>query len=299
MQSKGSGARASGRFGFYGWLMLAATLAACSAARPGEYGEEQCSNHCDDPDCWGTATCRVYAKTAAVQDAGMDAAPKHAAASPDAASTDRDSAVAMDAGAALQIAPLQIGDAAPLPADAGPAFVDAAARPPPCDPVCKTDEVCTDGQCTAVAVETSGKYQLTIVSANAPDQSPTSRCYDTLCANPLSAVPYGLCLCDVDPYVVVTRIRNGVETKIGMTSIVMDQPNPMYVDATFIIDLMRGDILRFDVWDHNDMPVADQLLFECKPNLTNLMPGPIGCTTLAGPLYAQLVGVSADLELAP
>jgi hypothetical protein len=286
-------------------------FAGCSSPRLGEFGEAACKNgvdddddmrvDCDDPDCLGTDYCRVRSKIAPLpspnsMDSGrdLDAGPNR-----DASQAALDATIPLDSAPPILPPPVQISDAGVLPTDAGPAFVDAAGLPPACDPACKADEVCTDGKCTAVAVDTSGRYLLTIQSVLAPDQSPTSRCFDTLCENPLSAVPYGLCVCHVDPYVVVVRIRKGVETKLGMTSVVQDNPAPMYTDATFTIELMAGDVLRFDVWDSNDPPIADQFMFACKPNLTNLMPGMIGCSTLAGPLYAQIVQVNARLDAAP
>ncbi len=277
---------------------LALAVAGCRSQRPGEYGEVACNNHldddhdglldCRDPDCFGTATCKAHMDAAVVK-SDMDAGrPQDAGSSPPEP---------MDAGDAAKALP----DAtAPADDDSGAAVeLDAAAAKPPCDPVCKPDEQCIDHQCKPVAVQTPGRYTLQIESATVPRSSSLdTRCYDLVCDNVLS-IPYSLCACAVDPYIRVILVRSGDETLVGQTSYVKGSDDPTYHDAPFPLQLMKGDVLRFEAWDHDDPSTTDELLFACKPDLTDVQQGVLSCSTLAGALYATAVQITASLQIAP
>jgi hypothetical protein len=270
-------------------------LLGCSGPRLRELGEVACHNgmdddhdglwDCADPDCFGAAACGTHpsmdagAKTKLVD---MDATPGAGGAN-------------IDAGGSAAFVPI---DAAADEDGGATRMLDATvAPPPPCDPACAIDQECIDHKCQGVAVKTPGEYTLTIVSVVAPDQSYTSACYDYPCDKPLSFVGIGLCPCPVDPYVVVVLVSAGKEVMRFMTPVVTDDPNATFPPTPFTLQLMQGDVLRFEVWDHDDPPNPDDKLFDCKPDLTNVMPGPLSCSTMAGPLNAQLVSVTADLQL--
>jgi hypothetical protein len=254
-------------------IVFACILAGCAASPVGELGQQACTDgldndhdgrtDCDDTDCQNTI-CREPMNPAAH---GMDAGPGSSGG------TSAHPPPLPDAGRPLQ------QDAAPVTEDED----GSTSLPPPfdidasvaCMPVCAPTEECVDSACIPVAVNMSVQLVLTIDSAIASDTTPiTQKCYDTDCPN---AFEFGVCLCHIDPYVVVSRVRDGAkDQEIARTGKVSDQTTPEFKGTAITLDLSKGDALLFEVWDSNS-DGFDTLLFSCKPDLSDPMPGPLNC----------------------
>jgi hypothetical protein len=275
---------------------LLVLLAGCAVQRVGEFGDA-CTNgkdddgdhliDCNDPDCLGVEACRPeggMVKMMPRADAGL--------------STTRDAGNAFDAasdtgGSHAMDAARDSGLVMPFDANA----LDEDGSSPTCSPPCNPDEECvvsaTSLHCQAVAAKQEGAFKLQVTSARAPNQSGvTAFCYDGDC--PPAFAP--LC-CVVDPYVRIVLVPStgGPEKVLGMTPSVMDSTHPTFDAPAIPVTLTMGDVLRFEVWDHNDPPVMDLLLFQCKPDLTTI-PGPLSCSTVVG---ITTVEVNADLQAGP
>lgn len=272
------------------WAGCALLLfAACSSASGAEVGATSCTDErdndgdqlsdCDDPDCYALEACRLLASvlrdasTPTKRDAGAREIPSRT-----------------DAGVIANSVP----DATVDVVENLPTFVDAGAFV--CSPCLPTEE-CVEGQCQIVAVDQTAHYALRILSAVVPDLDATTRCYDPglSCAGALPSPPYGLCTCPTDPFVRVVLARGDTKALIGMTATVMDDSTPTFPSTEIDLLLEPGDVLIFEVWDADTTPKKDEFLYECKPDLSTLMAGPISCTALGGALNAQLLSVKGEL----
>jgi hypothetical protein len=175
-----------------------------------------------------------------------------------------------------------------------PTFVDAGAFE--CSP-CLPTEACVEGQCQVVAVDQAAHYALHILSAVAPDQDATTRCYDSLpdCKGNISISPFAVCNCPTDPFVRVLVSRATAKMPVGMTETVTDDATATFPSNEFDLLLEPGDVLIFEVWDAEPPPKDGEKLYECTPDLSTMRAGPIACSALGGPLNAQLLGVKAEL----
>ena len=265
-------------------------LAACSSSSGAEVGTTLCSDkedndgdgliNCEDPDCFALEACRPNARMTS-----GSPTPKK----PDAGFVTP--AGGTDAGS-VGIPPAGAVDGGP---DPKPTFVDAGAFA--CSP-CRPTEACVEGQCQVVAVDQAAHYLLHILSAVAPDQDISTRCYDSLpdCKGNISISPYAVCNCPTDPFVRVILSRGTTTMLIGMTEAVTDDATPTYPRNDIDLSLEPGDVLIFEVWDAEPPPKNEEMLYACMPDLSALRAGPISCSALGGPLGAQLLGVKAELE---
>jgi len=265
-------------------------LAACSSSSGAEVGTTLCSDNldndddgsfdCDDPDCFALEACR--------QNAGMTSG-RPTPDKPDAGSVSHP----------VGTNPGSPGNPPVGQADGGgepmPTFVDAGAFE--CSP-CRPTEACVAGQCQVVAVDQAAHYALHILSAVAPDQDATTRCYDSLpdCKGNISISPYAVCNCPTDPFVRVILLRGTKTMSIGMTEAVTDDATPTFPSNDIDLSVEPGDVLIFEVWDAEPAPKNEERLYACMPDLSALKAGPIFCSALGGPLGAQLLGVKAELE---
>jgi hypothetical protein len=273
-------------------------LAACAPTRTAEVGKWACSNHedddhdglfdCNDPDCQYLDLCR---RTVASEDAGTlgDAArPEGGSVKPparmDAGVTSRPDE---DAG--------RTGDE-----DGGGNEIPLVDGGPTCKPACATTEACIDLTCTPVSAQEPGQYSLTILQAVVPDATPyLMMCLDISCpeTTPVPSIPFGLCSCPVDPYVVVTLTRgNKPPMVIGMTSVQIDTDTPIFDDPAITVQIMAGDVIRFQVFDKDD-DSPDDLIFTCPLNLTDLtITDPITCTPAPNPYTLIVPSVTYTLK---
>jgi len=132
--------------------------------------------------------------------------------------------------------------------------------PPECGPqrdTCGSARECIAGQCRAVDI--TGSYTLTILSASVPPRPSLSTCYD-----PDVWCSFGSCdgTCQPDPYVVVTK--NGV-LRVGSTSTQADTTKPVWMGPQLAVQLSAGDTLLFAVYDSDTFGNAE--IYSCSPAL--------------------------------
>jgi hypothetical protein len=276
-------------------------LASCSTRRPTEL---LCDNHSDDdddgkidcldPDCHALEACREGRDVIGpIEDAG-DSDP--IVEPPPSASIDSSTppppADPVDSGTDAMVEPFDAGVIVTPP-------VEDAAPPPECTPACAATEMCQVGMCIAVAVVESGAYQLKVIAAGAPDMDFSSRCYDGACGSSGLSPPYGFCTCPPDTFVRAVRLRGSEALEIGVTSVKTDDHAAIFNDPPFDLELEPGDVLSFEVWDADLGVDPDDKMYECKPDLTMLAPGPISCSAPGGPFNVQTLTVRAELLTAP
>jgi hypothetical protein len=102
----------------------------------------------------------------------------------------------------------------------------------------------------------------------------------------------------------VVQIHDSKETVIGSTKVVTTSGGVIvgrvrdvpYKDATtWTVDLAEGDLLQFELWDHNDEN-PDQRIFACKADLTMLDPSEQTCSGFVNGVIGELIGtISAVL----
>lgn len=270
-------------------------LASCDSPQIGEVGAQLCSNHkdddhdgrqdCDDPDCQNQDVCLDggLALGGTKRDGGR--LPEGGVIGPPLLI---DSGIVhtphMDSG---------MSSNPPDDDDSGVSIPIVDAGTKQCDPGCLKTEECIDGACKAVTASASQTIAVHITHAQVEDTTLVSTCVETECS-----LLFGCC--PLDPYVRVVQIHDSKETVIGMTRIITTGtsviPNRVreldYSDSdTWTVGLAEGDLLAFELWDHND-DMPDQKIFDCKADLTSFDPPEQTCSALVGLL---LTTISADL----
>ena len=252
------------------WLFTAA----CAAPTHGEWDPRQCTDgvdndadgriDCDDPDCWAFSCKRGQ------PDAGV-AMSGSAGASGLEPRTEIGGMSSSGSGGQLSMPDLEdAGTGQP----GGPDDGDAGAAPAPeCSATrqddCGSGQECIAGRCQPVDI--TGKYALSILSAQVPLRTSLGTCFDSdvFCA-------LGPCegSCQPDPYVVVTK--NSV-VRVGATPTQTDTTNPKWSRAQLELQLSPGDSLLFGVWDADTFGNSE--MFTCSPQLqAQIRSGNLRCT---------------------
>jgi hypothetical protein len=276
------------------WLLCACTTSAAVESLCDNGVDEDGDNliDCHDPDCQASNDClgaraaEITTPDAATRkpplyDAGNHPKPEVGdawAGTPDATASD---AAPEDSGG-------------PLP----PAVDEDAGPPDPCT-LCAVDEACVDTKCQPAASATSGAYFLRILSGSVPLSDAITLCYDACLIS-----PFAVCTCPPDPYVRVLLRHDSQETLIGQTPIVQDALMPVFPDNQFEIDIARGDVLRFEVYDFDDLPDQPDLLYTCRVDLRDVSTDaptdkPIECVGLAGLANGMPFRILAQLTPRP
>jgi hypothetical protein len=277
------------------WLLCACTTSAAVESLCDNGVDEDGDNliDCHDPDCQASNDClgaraaEITQPDAATRkpplyDAGNHPKPEVGdawAGTPDAAEHD---AAPQDSGRSLPPA---------VDEDAGPTD--------PCT-LCAVDEACVDGKCQPAASATSGAYYLHIVSGIVPSSDAFTFCYDACLISPIA----GVCTCPPDPYVRVVLRRDSQETQIGMTPVVPDTTMPVFPDNQFEVDIARGDVLRFEVYDFDEEPDQPDLLYTCRVDLRDVSTDApkdidVDCLGLAGIAGGMPFRITAKLSPRP
>jgi hypothetical protein len=202
---------------------------------------------CEDSDCHASDDC-VHSRAATVKPPPTDAAHHKPPVLEGGVDTPKDA---------------QVGDAwtqadATLPQDARvPDDEDAGADP--CR-LCASNEACVAGRCQPAAAPTSGAYDLRVLMGTVPAMTEQTFCYDAC------LILAGVCPCLPDPYVRVVLVHDNSEQIVGVTGVVNETVTPTFPPMDFPIDLVAGDVLRFDVYDE-DQPDRDNLLYTCNADL--------------------------------
>jgi hypothetical protein len=269
------------------WFGLALLLAACDSPRIGEVGHQACTNdldddhdgleNCADPDCQNLDECRGFliALDGGAFDGGR--VPEGGIIGPPLL-LDGGSGIPphMDSGMSNEPPDEDSGVVIPI-VDAGP--------PATCTPKCKDTEECIDLECKPVTASTSQTIAVTIQGARATPTGFFGECLDLECG-----VPIGLC-CPLDSYVRVVQVHadGSPDEVIGRTATARSMSYQIEYTgaATFTVNLAQGDYLDFELFDENT-DMDDRLLFDCKPDLTNLKSGPQTCRGLIGVTLAQI-----------
>lgn len=284
---------------------LAALVASCASVVPGEVTEAACSTpridedhdglfDCEDPDCHGFEVCRER-RNREPSTGGNDGSGGSGgsggvgglggAAPPTGGSGGSDDD---DAG----------GDD---PRDAGDAASAMDAEPPePCGGSCGVGAVCNldTNKCEATGSE-GGLYAITVLSATVPRETPPVLCVDA-CQGPTVWCP-----CPPDPFVKVIHVRPAsdpddppVEEELLQTATLRDNEMPMFSEAPTQLELLPGDVLRFELWQ-DPLFDANKLVFECTPDLSEVEPGELSCTAMSGPAGDQPFTIRARLDSVP
>jgi hypothetical protein len=274
-------------------LTFELALVGCSYVEPRELSALACSDehdndgdglrNCEDPDCQAHAQCAAYAR-APIR--APSPGPSRRDARMPGGSRDAGLAEPPDAGAG---ADEDGGDAPPTaPGDAGS---------PPCDGACDPD-LCDEGVCRDPRAPTGGSFELRILSVEVPDLDASGMCLDP-CRD--SFLPsFGFCACSPDPYVEVWRERTEGGARIpellGATESVADERNPSFADQPIAIELMSGDALELVVMDDDLGAAGDGRIYACRPDLSELASGPLGCSAR---VISFLPRYSISAELRP
>jgi hypothetical protein len=278
-------------------FVFALLLASCDSPQIGEVGPHACSNSedddhdgrkdCADPDCQNLDMCRRLIIE-------LDGGISHQGHLPEGGvigpPPQLDSGIIsrphMDSGTSKP--PVDEDDSGmSIP------IVDAGSKA--CDPKCTATEECIDGVCKAVTASASQTIAVHITHAEvedttlAPDENLTT-CLEWECSIPF------VC-CPIEPYVRVVQIHDSKETVIGSTRVITTAattaiPNRVRElnygsSETWTVDLAEGDLLDFQLWDHNgEMP--DRKIFECKPDLTTFDPAEQTCSADIGSVLTTI-----------
>jgi hypothetical protein len=270
-----------------------ASAAACTPGSGDEDGDDLAD--CDDPDCFAFEVCRQFSRLNSPDSGGNT--PRSDAGGSTPAGTGGNAASGGTGGAPLQVRDAGLDAELPpveqLPPDSG-GVPDAAIVP--CGG-CAVGEECVEDACVPIEGTTGGTYTLSVLSGTMPlATDPGFMCVDYTC--PGGGATTVWCICPPDPYVRVIRIRDGNETQVLVTDVVIEQVNPVFDGEPVVVELERGDSLRFEMWDKNET-IADKQVFTCKPDLSNLEPGPLECTARSGGLGNETHVIRAELSLGP
>jgi hypothetical protein len=261
-------------FGIRALFVLASWLSGgCTVTPVGELTDAICSNmmdddddgqiDCKDPDCLTFATCRdpidVPTRDAGSEpiefpDAGTPPPPPPVDAS-------------YDAG----------------PEDGGQANIDAAV--PPCTPgSCALGEECVNGSCLPPVAVTGATYEISVQSAVVPQFSSPGVCLDDCLPIPL------VCLCQPDPYVIVTLSRGTQTFTVGVTDWVSNTTQPTWSGKPMTVEIRDADQLFFQAFDY-DPDEPDPEILRCKPDLSQIPTGSLVCGSTAGHIDAVIVPI--------
>jgi hypothetical protein len=288
-------------------VLALAFVSACAAGVTGEVTAAACSTpnidednddliDCKDPDCHGFEHCRN------VRDSGQS--------EPEAGGSGGMSGSG-GAGGSGGGEPISggmggsssddAGDAEPVDAggDADPLDAMEPEPPEPCGGSCGVGAECNvDTNMCVPTGSKGGSYTITVLSATAPRETPIAQCVDP-CQGPAVWCP-----CPADPFVRVVRVRltdadsPPDEEEIVQTATLRDNEAPTYTEAPTQLELIKGDVLRFELWQ--DLLLSDDaMVFECTPDLAEVKPGELVCTANSGPGGSDMFTIRARLDAAP
>ncbi len=263
------------------------TAAACLEGNDDEDGDGKMN--CEDPDCFAFEACRPSALS---RDAGGAGSSPTAGTGGAGGSGSSNSGGASASGGSGGDEPQPILDGGDDSGFVIPIMPDASFVPDaaiiPCGG-CAVGEVCVEDVCEPGGDPTGGTYTITVVSGTVP-YATDGICVDVSCN--LSPVVY--CICRPDPYVRVVLVRQSEEEVVLDSNVVSRSVDPMFDVEGFPVTLEQGDTLRFEMWDKNQT-IADKQVFSCKPDLSNLTPGPLECSTLSGYFDNEIHWIRATL----
>jgi hypothetical protein len=276
------------------WLLCACTTSSLVESLCDNGYDEDGDNliDCHDPDCQASDDC-LSARAAEITppDAAVRKPPLYDAGHPPTELGD--AWAGTPDGASADAATADSGGLMP------PAIDEDAGPPDPCT-LCAVDEACVDAKCQPAASSTSGAYHLHVISGVVPLNDAFTFCYDACLISPIA----GVCTCPPDPYVRVVLRRDGRETLIGVTDVVEDTTTPTFADNQFEIDIAQGDVLRFEVYDHDNAPDESDLLYTCRVDLRGVstdspMDMAIDCLGFAGIANGMPFRILAELTPRP